>query len=97
MGFVGKEIQDRECWNEKVHSRQVSRLQDGKLQNLDIQELQVLLHDVHAEKMVLSQSFQVATIIEKLYPIWRAFKNYSSTNARKFGEIDSPLEDQIKQ
>ena len=30
------------------------------------QELQVILHEIHAEGMMLSETFQVATIIEKL-------------------------------
>lgn len=41
-----------------------------------MQEIQVLLHDIHAKKMELSESFQVAAIIEKLPPMWRDFKNY---------------------
>ncbi|GJV91776.1 retrotransposon protein, putative, ty1-copia subclass [Tanacetum coccineum] len=33
-----------------------------------VQDLQVLLHDIHAEGMTLSETFQVAAIIEKLPP-----------------------------
>ncbi|XP_073138938.1 uncharacterized protein [Henckelia pumila] len=40
-----------------------------------VQELQVLLHEIHAEGMVLSETFQVAAIIEKP-PAWNDFKNY---------------------
>ncbi|GJX17259.1 pol polyprotein [Tanacetum coccineum] len=36
----------------------------------------VLLHDIHAEGMTLSETFQVAAIIEKLPPSWVEFKNY---------------------
>ncbi|GJV03651.1 hypothetical protein Tco_1337220 [Tanacetum coccineum] len=36
----------------------------------------VLLHDIHAEGMTLSETFQVASIIEKLPPSWVEFKNY---------------------
>ncbi|KAL2531488.1 Retrovirus-related Pol polyprotein from transposon TNT 1-94 [Abeliophyllum distichum] len=36
----------------------------------------VLLHELHAEKLTVSESFQVAAIIEKLPPSWRDFKNY---------------------
>ena len=41
-----------------------------------VQELQVILHEIHAERMILSETFQVATIIEKLPPTWKDFKNY---------------------
>ncbi|KZV25640.1 hypothetical protein F511_18924, partial [Dorcoceras hygrometricum] len=41
-----------------------------------VQELQLILHDIHAEGMNLSESFQVAAIIEKLPPAWKEFKNY---------------------
>ncbi|GJX85546.1 hypothetical protein Tco_0336320 [Tanacetum coccineum] len=42
----------------------------------NVQDLQVLLHDIHAEGMTLSETFQVAAIIEKLPPSWVEFKNY---------------------
>ncbi|XXG55184.1 hypothetical protein AAC387_Pa03g2908 [Persea americana] len=41
-----------------------------------VQELQVILHEIHAEGMSLSESFQVTAIIEKLPPLWKDFKNY---------------------
>nr|GEU58106.1 Pol polyprotein [Tanacetum cinerariifolium] len=41
-----------------------------------VQDLQVLLHDIHAEGMTLSETFQVVAIIEKLPPSWVEFKNY---------------------
>ncbi|GJT50245.1 retrovirus-related pol polyprotein from transposon TNT 1-94 [Tanacetum coccineum] len=37
---------------------------------------QVLPHDIHVEGMTLSETFQVAAIIEKLPPSWVEFKNY---------------------
>ncbi|XP_022849790.1 uncharacterized protein LOC111371853 [Olea europaea var. sylvestris] len=49
---------------------------DSKTVISQVQEIQVLLHDIHAEKMELSESFQVAAITEKLPPMWRDFKNY---------------------
>ena len=36
----------------------------------------MVLHDIHAEGMTLSETFQVAAFIEKLPPSWRDFKNY---------------------
>nr|GEW13705.1 hypothetical protein [Tanacetum cinerariifolium] len=41
-----------------------------------VQDLQVLIHDIHAEGITLSETFQVATIIEKLPPSCVDFKNY---------------------
>ena len=49
---------------------------DSKTMVSQVQELQVILHETHAERMILSETFQVATIIEKLPPTWKDFKNY---------------------
>ncbi|KAI3812677.1 hypothetical protein L1987_17389 [Smallanthus sonchifolius] len=49
---------------------------DSKTVMSQVQELQVILHDIHAEGMTLSETFQVAAIIEKLPPNWVDFKNY---------------------
>ncbi|XP_076918444.1 uncharacterized protein LOC143578863 [Bidens hawaiensis] len=49
---------------------------DSKTVMSQVQELQVILHDVHAEGMSLSETFQVAAMIEKLPPSWVDFKNY---------------------
>ena len=37
----------------------------------------MILHEIHAKGMVLSESFQVAAIIEKLPPNSKDLKNYS--------------------
>ena len=52
------------------------KMLDTKTVISQIQDLQVILHDIHAEGMSLSESFQVASIIEKLPPLWKEFKNY---------------------
>ncbi|KAL5570958.1 hypothetical protein UlMin_020555 [Ulmus minor] len=49
---------------------------DSKTMISQVQELQVILHEIHAEWMNLSETFQVAAIIEKLPPAWKDFKNY---------------------
>ena len=49
---------------------------DSKTVLSQVQELQVILHEIHAEGMSVSESFQVAAIIEKLSPSWKDFKNY---------------------
>ena len=41
-----------------------------------VQEIQLILQEIHAEGMFVSESFQVATIIEKLPSSWKDFKNY---------------------
>ena len=52
------------------------KMVDSKTVKSQVEELQVILHDILAEGMVLSESFQVAAIIEKLPPAWKDFKNY---------------------
>ena len=42
---------------------------DSKAIITQVQEIQVILHKIHAEGMSLSESFQVAAIIEKLPPM----------------------------
>ncbi|XP_071719007.1 uncharacterized protein [Rutidosis leptorrhynchoides] len=49
---------------------------DSKTVMSQVQELQVIIHDIHAEGMVISEGFQVAAVIEKLPPSWMDFKNY---------------------
>ncbi|XP_076910042.1 uncharacterized protein LOC143567527 [Bidens hawaiensis] len=49
---------------------------DSKTVMSQVQHLQVVLHDIHAEGMSLSETFQVSCIIEKLPPSWVDFKNY---------------------
>ncbi|GMY20652.1 Retrovirus-related Pol polyprotein from transposon TNT 1-94, partial [Fagus crenata] len=52
------------------------KMLDSKIVISQVQELQLILHEIHAEGMTLSESFQVATIIEKLPSSWKEFKNY---------------------
>ncbi|RVW85618.1 Retrovirus-related Pol polyprotein from transposon TNT 1-94 [Vitis vinifera] len=52
------------------------KMVDSKTVVSQVQELQVILHEIHAEGMMLSETFQVAAIIEKLPPVWKDFKNY---------------------
>ena len=52
------------------------KMLDSKIVINQVQDLQVILHDIHAEGMSLSESFPVAAIIEKLPPLWKEFKNY---------------------
>ncbi|XP_074356654.1 uncharacterized protein LOC141696409 [Apium graveolens] len=52
------------------------KMADSKNVVSQMQELQVIIHKIHAEGMVISESFQVAAVIEKLPPAWKMFKNY---------------------
>ncbi|XP_019235109.1 PREDICTED: uncharacterized protein LOC109215491 [Nicotiana attenuata] len=49
---------------------------DGKSVITQVQELQVIVHDLLAEGMVINEAFQVAALIEKPPPLWKDFKNY---------------------
>src|SRR4051812_3374143 len=52
------------------------KMVDSKTVISQVQEFQLILHEIQAEKMELSESFQVACVIEKLPPAWKDFKNY---------------------
>ena len=52
------------------------RMINSKIVVSQVQELKVILHEIHAEGMMLSETFQVATIIEKLPLAWKDFMNY---------------------
>ncbi|KZV31197.1 hypothetical protein F511_25170 [Dorcoceras hygrometricum] len=41
-----------------------------------VQEIQIIIHDLLTEVMEINEQFQVAEIIEKFPPMWRDFKNY---------------------
>ncbi|KAI3446886.1 hypothetical protein Pfo_003551 [Paulownia fortunei] len=41
-----------------------------------VQEMQIILHDILVEGMMPSESFQVAALIEKMPLLWKDFKNY---------------------
>ena len=49
---------------------------DSKTVVRQVQELQAILHELHVEGMLLSETFQVAVIIEKMPIAWKDFKNY---------------------
>ncbi|XP_073138988.1 uncharacterized protein [Henckelia pumila] len=48
-----------------------------------VQEIQIILHDLLAEGMEINEPFQVASIIEKLPPQWKDFKNYLKHKFKK--------------
>ena len=52
------------------------KMVDSKAMVSQVQKLQVIIHEIHAEEMVLGETFQVAAVIEKLLPAWKDLKNY---------------------
>ena len=52
------------------------KMVDSKTVMSQVQELQVIIHDLLAEGMDVNEAFQVAAFIEKLPPLWKDFKNY---------------------
>ncbi|XP_073292427.1 uncharacterized protein [Primulina huaijiensis] len=61
------------------------KMVDSKSVMSQVQELQLILHEIHAEGMSLSESFQVAALIEKLPPLWKDFKNYLKYKRKEMG------------
>ncbi|XP_057489383.1 uncharacterized protein LOC130775236 [Actinidia eriantha] len=52
------------------------KMVDCKKVMAQVQDFQLILHELVAEGMALVEEFQVGVIIEKLPPSWRDFKNY---------------------
>ncbi|XP_049390257.1 uncharacterized protein LOC125854718 [Solanum stenotomum] len=52
------------------------KMSDNKTVGSQMQELQLIFHDLNAKDMVVNKAFQVAEIIKKLPPSWNDFKNY---------------------
>lgn len=52
------------------------KMVDSKTIINQVQELQVILYEILAEGMVLSETFQVTAITKKLPHAWKDFKNY---------------------
>ncbi|GKF74139.1 hypothetical protein Tco_0220471, partial [Tanacetum coccineum] len=59
------------------------KMVDSKSMVNQVQDLQVLLHDIHAERMTLSETFKVVAIIEKLPQSRVEFKNYLKHKRKK--------------
>ena len=61
---------------------------DSKTVVSQVQELQVILLEILAEGMMLSETFQVAVIREKLPTAWKDFKNYLKQKRKEMGILD---------
>lgn len=49
---------------------------DSKTIVSQVQELQIIIQEIIFEGMTIDKAFQVASIIKKLPPKWKDFKNY---------------------
>ncbi|KZV39808.1 hypothetical protein F511_28733 [Dorcoceras hygrometricum] len=61
------------------------RMVDSKSAMSQVQEMQLILHDLYTEGMEMNESFQVATVIEKLPSLWKDFKNYLKHKRKEMG------------
>ncbi|XP_073035167.1 uncharacterized protein [Primulina eburnea] len=52
------------------------KMVDAKSVIIQVQEIQIIIHELLAAGMDINEPFQVAAIIEKLPPMWKDFKNY---------------------
>ncbi|GJU13209.1 retrotransposon protein, putative, ty1-copia subclass [Tanacetum coccineum] len=64
------------------------KMVDSKNVITQVQDLQVLIHEIHAEGMNVSETFQVAAIIEKLPLSWVDFKNNLKHKRKKMSVED---------
>ncbi|KAK6128170.1 hypothetical protein DH2020_038089 [Rehmannia glutinosa] len=64
------------------------KMVDTKTMISQVQETQIILHDLVSEGMILSESFHVAAIIEKLPSSWKDFKNYLKHKRKEMGIED---------
>ncbi|PHU05794.1 hypothetical protein BC332_26616 [Capsicum chinense] len=60
-------------------------------------ELQVIIHDLLAEGLIVNDAFQVATIIEKLPLMWKDFKNYLKHKRKEMTIEDLIVQLRIKE
>ncbi|XP_009803103.1 uncharacterized protein [Nicotiana sylvestris] len=59
------------------------KMVDSKPVITQVEELQVIIHDLLAEGLDINEAFQVAAMIEKLPPLWRDFKNYLKNRCKE--------------
>ena len=61
---------------------------DTKTVIKQVEEIQVVIHELHAEACAISEQLQVGSIIEKLPPSWRDFKVYLKHKRREMSMED---------
>ncbi|XP_074573356.1 uncharacterized protein LOC141829732 [Curcuma longa] len=73
------------------------KMVDSKSVSSQVQDMQLILHDLDAEGMKLNESFAVAAVIEKLPPSWKDFKNYLKHKQKEMGLEDLILRLRIEE
>lgn len=73
------------------------KMVDSRTKINHVQDSQLILHDIHAERMVLIEFFQVTTIIKKFPPSQKNLKSYLEHKRKKIGMVDFILRFRIKQ
>ncbi|XP_074576191.1 uncharacterized protein LOC141832616 [Curcuma longa] len=73
------------------------KMVDSKSVTSQVQDMQLILHDLDAEGMKLNESFKVAAVIEKLPPSWKDFKNYLKHKQKEMGLEDLILRLRIEE
>lgn len=62
-----------------------------------VQDLQITLLAIYAERMDLSENFQVAIIIEKLPSTWKGFKSYLQHKRKEMNLEDLIIKIQVEE
>ncbi|KAL0328102.1 UNVERIFIED_CONTAM: hypothetical protein Scaly_2242800 [Sesamum calycinum] len=90
LGVIGKKYKTEDAGLKKfiVGKFLDFKMVDSKMVMNQVQEFQMILHDLHTEGMKLSESFQVAAMIEKLPPLWKDLKNYLKHKRKEMGLQD---------
>ncbi|XP_070664532.1 uncharacterized protein [Malus domestica] len=73
------------------------KMVDSKFVVSQSEDLQKIIQDIHVEGMVINESFQVASFIEKLPPSWKVFKNYLKHKRKKMTLEDLIVRLRIKE
>ncbi|CAM8905388.1 unnamed protein product [Rhodiola kirilowii] len=61
---------------------------DSKTVNSQVQDLQLIMHEMNSEGMKVTEPFQVAVVIEKLPSGWKDFKNYLNHKRKEMSMED---------
>ncbi|KAL4578930.1 hypothetical protein LXL04_015062 [Taraxacum kok-saghyz] len=69
---------------------------DSKIVMGQVQDFQILLHDILSEGMTLTGTFQVAAMIEKFPPGWTDFKNYIKHKQKEMSVVEFVSWDLLK-
>ena len=73
------------------------KMVDSKLVTIQVDEFQIILHGLDTEGMIMNEPFKVASIIEKLPPSWKDFKNYLKHKKKEMTLEDLSVRLQIEE